>query len=320
MKRKYVKYVTPELIEKINPQNSEVWRKYLNGKRQLSQSSKDAYTSDMNQFFIFLLKNYDNQYIFDFDIEDMADVLEDFLAMCQSVFGNKDRRLQRRLSSISSFYLYYKKKRKVKGNPLDYIERPKVKKGIYEIKRIFLTLDQVDQIRKGLEEIDNTQLTLLFELGLYTMGRVRAISNIMVSQIDLEEKIISDVIEKEGYKVTFRLNDKCVELIKKWLKEREEKGIKCDALFITKYGGQYKKADEDTFKSSWIKRIGKIINEPELSMHDLRHSGSDLRYKAGMSLESVSKALNHKSTAVTKDFYLQEDEEKLKAEMEKYDI
>lgn len=318
-KRKKVQYTTPELIAQINPQNKELWKKYLNGKRQLAESSKNSYTSDINQFFVFILKNYDNKYIFDFETEDMADLIEDFLAMCQSVFENKDRRMQRRLSSISSLYLYYKKKRKIKENVVDLLERPKVQKGVYEIKRVFLTQEQVSQIREGLAQINNTQLTLVFELGLFTMARVNAISSIRIDQIDFENRVIRDVIEKEGYSITFNLNDRCIELIKQWLDERKEKGIECEYLFVTNYNG-WRQASVGQFKSTWIKQIGAIIDEPELSMHDLRHSGSDLRYKAGMSLEAVSKALSHRSTGVTKDFYLQEDTESLKQEMLKFDI
>ena len=69
-----------------------------------------------------------------------------------------------------------------------------------------------------------------------------------------------------------------------------------------------------------LKEIGDIIGEPDLSMHDLRHSGSDLRYKAGMPLEEISKALHHSSTEVTRQYYLQEDMSKVAKELEKYDI
>ncbi|WP_291567039.1 MULTISPECIES: tyrosine-type recombinase/integrase [unclassified Clostridium] len=319
-KRKKVQYTTPELIEKINPMNKDLWKKYLNGKRTLSESTRYNYTTDMNQFFVFILKNHDNQYILDIDTDDMADILEDFLATCQSIFENKDRRMARRLSTISSMYIYYKKKRKIKENPVELLERPKIQKGKYEIKRIFLTPEQVEEIRIGLKELNNIQLTLMFELGLHSMARVTALNSIRLNQINFKNRRIEGVIEKEGYEVDLMLNDRCIELIKHWTDERKEQGIENEYLFITKYGGVYDKVDVGTMKSSWIKKIGKIINEPELSMHDLRHSGSDIKYKNGMSLESVSKALNHRSTQVTKDFYLTEDNDKLQEEMDKYSI
>jgi hypothetical protein len=39
-----------------------------------------------------------------------------------------------------------------------------------------------------------------------------------------------------------------------------------------------------------------------------------------MSLEDVSKALNHKSTTVTQNFYLTEDEKKLQDTMDQFEI
>lgn len=321
MGRKYVVYATPEKVKQINPKNMEIWRRYINGKRTLAESSKKNYESDINQFFVFLLLNYDNKCMFDFDAEDMADVLDDFIAMCATVFENKEKRIARRLASISSIYLYYKKKRKIKENPVDLLERPKIQKGKYEIKQTFLTKEQVEQIRKGLEEINDTQLTLFFELGLYTMARVNALSNIEIDKIDLDKKRITGVIEKEGYEVTLLFNDRCKELIEKWLEERKEKGIDNPYLFITYYKQKWDKVSKQTMQGSgWIKKIGKIINEPELHCHDLRHSGSNLRYQAGMKLEDVSKALNHKGTQVTQDHYLQMNFDKLQNELEKFSI
>lgn len=320
MTRKKVQYTTPELIAQINPQNMDLWEKYLNGKRTLAPTTRDSYTSDINQFFVFILKCYDNKYLFDINTDDMADLLEDYLAMCQSIFENKERRMCRRLSTISSFYLYYKKKRKIKENPVELLERPKIQKGKYEIKRVFLTQSQLDVIRNGFKEHPNTQLELLFELGLYTMGRVTAINSIKLNNINIEERVITNIIEKEGYEVEFMLNARCCKLIQKWIDERTELGIECEYLFITKSKKTWNQVSTGHMKSYWIKHIGDFISEPELSMHDLRHSGSDLRYKAGMSLEDVSKALNHRSTQVTKDFYLTEDTNKLRKAMDEFDI
>jgi integrase/recombinase XerC len=257
--------------------------------------------------------------LLDFDTEDASDMIDDYIAMCTSIFENKDKRVARRLSSISSMYLYYRKKRKIKENPVDLLERPKIQKGKYEIKQTFLTKEQVETIRKKLKDINNTQLTLFFELGLYTMARVNALSNIKIRQINFETKRIERVIEKEGYEVELMFDSRCEELIKKWIKEREGQGIDSELLFITKHGKSYNNA-KGSMQTNWIKKIGDIINEPELHVHDLRHSGSNLKYQSGMSLESVSKALNHRGTQVTQDHYLQINYDKLQNEMEKFSV
>jgi len=64
-KRKYVRYVTDDLKEKVNPKNLQLWKAYLNGKRKLSDTTRDSYSSDMMQFFVYILKEHDNKYLFD---------------------------------------------------------------------------------------------------------------------------------------------------------------------------------------------------------------------------------------------------------------
>lgn len=303
---KKVVIATPEKLAKINPKNVELWRKYLNGMlNNLSEASRYNYTSDMNQFFIYILDNYDNKYLFDFDTEEAAEMIEDFIAFCTTVLGNKTRRISRRLSSISSMYIYYKKKRKIKENPIELLERPKIAKGKHEIKQTFLTKEQVELIRKKLSEMNDIQLELFFEFALSTMARINAIANTKVEQINLETRRVENVLEKEGYLVTLFFSKKCKELIEKWLQIRREHNIDCEYLFCTKTKDGWKQVSKSTFQNSWIKKIGNIINEPDLHCHDLRHSGSNLLYQNGMSLEDVSKLLNHKGTQVTQDFYLQ---------------
>jgi len=290
----------------------------------LSDSSKTSYQSDFNQWLVYIMENYENRYILDIideDVDDMIDLLEDFVAFCTSVLGNNERRIQRRMSSISSFFLYLRKKRKIRENPIDFLDRPKVSTGEkLQIKQTFLTKEQVEEIRKGLKEIGDLQLELFFEFGLSTMARANAISNVKIEQINFEKNRVEDVLEKEGYRVTLFPSQRTMDLIKQWLKYREEQGIENEYLFITKYGGQWKKVEKSTLQSSWIKKIGNIIGIPELHCHDLRHSGSNLLYHSGMKLEDVSLLLNHKGTDVTKNHYLEVNKDAIQDKKAQFEI
>lgn len=323
--RKRITYATPEKLEKVNPKNVELIRKYFVFKNMnLSDSSKTSYQSDFNQWLVYIMENYENRYILDIideDVDDMIDLLEDFVAFCTSVLGNNERRIQRRMSSISSFFLYLRKKRKIRENPIDFLDRPKVSTGEkLQIKQTFLTKEQVEEIRKGLKEIGDLQLELFFEFGLSTMARANAISNVKIEQINFEKNRVEDVLEKEGYRVTLFPSQRTMDLIKQWLKYREEQGIENEYLFITKYGGQWKKVEKSTLQSSWIKKIGNIIGIPELHCHDLRHSGSNLLYHSGMKLEDVSLLLNHKGTDVTKNHYLEVNKDAIQDKKAQFEI
>jgi len=312
---------TPEKIAQINPKNIELWKKYLVGKNmKLSDTTKESYQSDINQFFIYILNNYENKFVFDIDAETMSEILEDYTAFCTNFLGNKNKRLARRLSCVSSMYIYYKKKRKIKENPLDLIERPQADHGKYVVKQTYLTKDQVELIRKNLEDKKDLQLQLFFEIGLSTMARVNALANIPIKQIDLENRVIENIKEKEGYEVTLLFSDKCQELIKKWLDYREENKIENEFLFITRFKGEWVRVDKSVMQKNWIKKIGKFINEPEMHCHDLRHSGSNLLHRSGMPIETISNLLNHKGLDVTKKHYLTVDIDKIKSEKDKYVI
>lgn len=310
MGRKYIKYVTPEKKKLINPKNTRLVEKYFSFKNMnLSDDSKVNYQSDFNQWFVYILDNYENQYVLDIineDVDEMVDLIEDYIAFCTSVLENKERRIQRRMSSISSFFLYLRKKRKIRENPIDFLDRPKVGKGEkLQVKQTFLTKEQVNIIRKGLEELGDLQVQLFFEFGLSTMARAKAMSNVRLDQINFDTGRIERVLEKEGYEVTLFPSKRTMELLNKWVEYRKENNIENDYLFITKYRGEWTKANKNTLQQNWIKKIGKLINEPDLHCHDLRHSGSNLLFHSGMKLEDVSKLLNHKGTQVTQDHYLQ---------------
>jgi integrase/recombinase XerC len=323
--RKRITYATPEKLEKVNPKNVELIRKYFVFKNMnLSESSKISYQSDFNQWLVYIMENYENRYILDIineDVDDMIDLLEDFIAFCTSVLGNNERRIQRRMSSISSFFIYLRKKRKIRENPIDFLDRPKVSAGEkLQIKQTFLTKEQVEEIRKGLKEIGDLQLELFFEFGLSTMARANAISNVKIEQINFEKNRVENVLEKEGYRVTLFPSQRTMDLIKQWLKYREEQGIENEYLFITKYGGQWKKVEKTTLQSSWIKKIGNIIGIPELHCHDLRHSGSNLLYHSGMKLEDVSLLLNHRGTDVTRQHYLEINKDAIQDKKAQFEI
>jgi integrase/recombinase XerC len=331
-KRKYIRYVTKEKLDKVCQSNKMHIQRYFNYKNMnLSESSKASYESDFNQWLVFINEKYNSGSLMSEDIleilkdedgiEDMVDLIEDYIAFCVSVLGNNERRIQRRLSSISSFFLYLLKKRKIKANPLDYIERPSVRAGEKpQITQTFLTQEQVDEIRKGLAKLGDIQLELYFELSLSTMARVNAVSNIKVDQIDFETGIISGVREKEGYIVDLYCSDRTMELIKKWLQYRKENGIECEYLFITKYNGEWKQVSKNTMQTVWCKKIGKLIGIPELHPHDFRHSGSSLLFNKGMALEDVQELLNHRSPDTTLKHYIKRDMKKLQDTKKKFEL
>lgn len=331
-KRKYIRYVTKEKLDNVLESNKSHIKKYFNYKNMnLSDSSKASYESDFNQWLVYINEKAQNGQIHEEDIlrilkdedgiEDMVDLIEDYVAFCVSVLGNNERRIQRRMSSISSFFLYLLKKRRIKSNPLDYMERPSVRAGEKpQITQTFLTSEQIDGIRDGLHELQDLQLELYFELSLSTMARVNAISNIKVDQINFDMGVIEGVKEKEGYIVDLYCSERTVELLQKWLLARKEKGIENEHLFVTRYSKDWKQVNKNTMQTVWTKKIGKLVGIESLHPHDFRHSGSSLLFNKGMALEDVQELLNHRSPDTTLKHYIKRDMKKLQDTKKKFEL
>lgn len=279
--------------------------------RELSPKSIYNYERDLLNWFAYLNENQ-----FDLSVLDVTeDDIEEFIYYCKTK-GNNSSRLGRRISSISAFYQFMRRKKFIKEDPTEFIVRPK--KGLPVVKKVFLTKEQVDLAREFLKKENNTQLTTYFELSLATMARVTAISSIRWSQINYEEMFIEDVLEKEGYIVNLFFDEEESILLKVLEEERKNNDIGCEHIFISGHNGKYNGVDTSTL-GDWAKKIGKAIGEPELSPHDLRRSGATLRSEIGMPLEQISSLLNHKGTDVTR-LYVKENASKKGEEYRRFKI
>lgn len=168
--------------------------------RELSDKTIYNYERDLLNWFSYLNENQFNLSV----KKATTDDIEEFIYYCK-MQGNNTERIKRRISSISAFYDFLRRKRIVKEDPTDFIVRPK--KGLPVEKKVFLTKEQVADIRKWLIQNDDLQLTAYFEVSLATMARANAISNIKWEQINFNDMVIEDVLEKEGYIVNLYIDE-----------------------------------------------------------------------------------------------------------------
>ena len=299
----------------INPQNEKLYNQYKRAMtiKGLSLKTIYNYETDLMAWFKFM---YSNQY--DLLVVDATeDDLEEFFYYCQTL-GNNANRIKRRMSSISAFYIFLKKKKILRDNPIEMLDRPTNVKPV--VVQTYLTIEQVDLIKQKLKENGDLQLETYVLLSLSTMGRVNAISNIKWKQINFEECEITEVLEKGDKVVDLFFNKEVKELLLKLKEQRELNNIDTEYVFISKKNGEYNKVAASTL-GLWAKRVGRLIGlEYGLHPHDFRHSMATLLKNAGMPLEEVSVLLNHASTDVTRKFYIKEDNKKLKENKAKYEI
>lgn len=273
--------------------------------RDLSGNTVKQYNSDLMQWFIYM---HDNQFNLSVLEATEDDITEYYYWRKQQ--GNNVNRQKRIMSSISAFYKFLRKKRLIKESPVEFIDRPK--QGLPIAIQTYLTKEQVQLMREKLEEYGDIQLQAYAFLSLTTMARVHAIASLKWEQVDFNERICSDVLEKEGKIVELSFSEETKDYLLKLIEYRKENNIDDHGrIFISPYVTDDKPIQDGTL-NSWCKKIGELIEVPSLHPHDFRHSYATLMKNSGIDLESISEMLNHASVDVTKKFYIKSDSSKIR--------
>ncbi|MFA6797078.1 MAG: tyrosine-type recombinase/integrase [Bacilli bacterium] len=321
-----IQFYDAEKIKNINPETMKLWKKYEIDMtlRELSPKTKSGYLNDLQHWWIYIYDNQGNQCITDLSEDDITE----FLYYCRTQ-GNNSRRMKRRMSSIAAFYKFLRKKKLIDNNPTEFIDRPK--KDTEIITQTFLTMDQVNQIY---EELDKNisesktmsgihsalQLKCYAMFSLSTMARVTAISSVKWNQIDFDQRVANNVLEKEGYLVTLSFSEDVKSILIELKEFRKNNNINDEGfLFVTQMDGVHRQVTTSTL-NQWCKKIGAMIGVPTLHPHDFRHSGSQLMKLNGAKVEDISAMLNHKSTDVTIKYYLRVDQKKIQESHDKFGI
>lgn len=310
---KRIQMMDGEKLKQINPDTLRLFQKYQIDMsiRDLSKNTIKQYNYDLSQWFIFM---YDRQ--FNLSVLDATDEdLEEYFFFRKEQ-GNNVSRQRRIMSSISAFYKFLRKKKLIKESPTEFLDRPK--QGMPIMKQTFLTLEQVNELRKKLEENGDIQLQTYIMFGLSTMARVNAMAHLRWEQVDIDERICTDVLEKEQKIVDLYFSQEVAELLKRLKEYRNENNINDYGwVFITQYVNEDRCIQNGTL-NDWCKKAGNMINVPTLHNHDLRHSGSNLLKELGMDIQDISELLHHASTETTVRHYLTTNKKKVKENKDKF--
>jgi integrase/recombinase XerC len=301
-----------EYEEDINPENLKLLQKYKIDMeiRDLSPKSIYNFERDLKQWMSYLVKEQ-----FNISVKEVTENdIEEFIYFCKQQ-GNNVERIKRRISPISAFYKFLRKKKEIVENPCEFIVRPK--RGLPVVTQTFLSFEQFDLMKERLSKQSDLQLYVFAMVAIDTMGRVNALANLTWKQIDYENRCIDNVLEKEGKIVSLYFGEDTMDLLKQLKQYREDNKIDDGGyLFFARDEAKI----SNTTLSAWTRKIGDMIDVPTFHPHDLRHSGSQLRKLKGMKLEDISTLLNHSSTDVTCKFYLRQDKKEMRDKMDQFKL
>jgi integrase/recombinase XerC len=269
--------------------NIEAFAAYLKNERRYSVHTLTAYISDVSQFFIFIKDQYNT--------EDPADVSAPmvkswiYYAMQQQL---NPRSVNRKLTSVNTFYKYLLRTDSILKNPLAAIS------GIKTAKRLYQWVEEKDMNNLLDFEVFGDDFAgkrdrLIIEL-LYDSGIRRAeLIGLKVSDVDIIAKTIK-VLGKRNKERIIPIPGSLIYTLEDYMSLRKEKGFEDQVLLLTDSG----KPMYPMFVQRCVKyHISRVSNISKTSPHVLRHTYATHLLNKGADINAIKELLGHASLAAT---------------------
>lgn len=314
---KTVKYATEERMQQVNPMNLEIYEQYIQSStirnRDVAHTTYKTYRSYMNIFMCYLMEYQNNVYLLDESVieEQMVDILESYMSFLQEHLGNNKKTINTKLSTISSFYIWALKRKKIKAHPfqnkLDRIKRADEEKIVAEY---FLTQREVNQIATELSRYaePDTQYDLMDYLiwciAFESACRIGALADLKVTNLDVEQDVFRNVREKGAIEVEIPFYPETGKVIKEFLEQRNRLGVDCEAFFCVFYQDQWRGMSSQGIYNR-INRIGHILGLGDFHPHSIRKTRINMVAK--LDINKAKLLANHKSLDTTARFYTEKE-------------
>ncbi len=257
---------------------------YLEIEKGLSKNTIAAYQNDIITFFDFIEKENENTALNEIKRRDFSSYTK-YLARKEI----NPSSIVRKIASIKGFFKFLCHRRDIETNPAISITSPKLPKKLPKV----LTISEVEKILKNhLSIFEYAVIELLYSAGI----RVSELVELQLKNMDLSQKVIK-VFGKGSKERIVPINNKCINALQKYLKQRELTALKYNSkpyLFLNSRGGKISR--QRVYKI--IKKQGEIINK-KISPHTLRHSFATHLLERGADLRVVQELLGHASIVTT---------------------
>ncbi|MDD3722052.1 MAG: tyrosine-type recombinase/integrase [Lutibacter sp.] len=261
---------------------------YLALEKKYSKHTITAYQNDLISFQIFCNKEYGDENITNVNY---AQIRNWIVSLVNSKISN--RTINRKISSLKSFYKFLQKTKQIETNPLVKHQALKVSKQVqipFSEKEIFNVLNALDD-----GDFESVRNKLIVELFYSTGIRRNELINIKITDIDYVNETVK-VLGKRNKERYIPLLKSVRESLQKYSKIRE--GIEGEEpyLFLTKNG----KKIYDTLVYRTINNyFSAVSSKVKKSPHVIRHSFATHLLNEGADLNAVKELLGHSSLAST---------------------
>ncbi|WP_111708008.1 tyrosine-type recombinase/integrase [Lutibacter citreus] len=261
---------------------------YLSIEKKYSKHTLTAYKKDLNDFTSFCVIEYNSDDLIDVNYNQIRSWI---VSLVNSSIGN--RTINRKISSLKSFYKFLQKTKQVELNPLAKHKALKISKNI----QVPFSEKEINQVLSMGETVDfeSVRNKLIVELFYSTGMRRSELINIEESDVDLRSELVK-VVGKRNKERYIPLIKPVQDSLKKYIEYRVKIETNETYLFITKKG----KKIYDTLVYRIINNyFSTVSSKLKKSPHILRHSFATHLLNEGADLNSVKELLGHSSLAST---------------------
>lgn len=261
---------------------------YLKLEKKYSKHTIIAYKNDLNSFQVYCNENYQNQQISSVNYAQIRSWIVNLVAA-----GISNRSINRKISSLKSFYKFLQRIDQIKNSPLLNHQPLKAAKTIqvpFSEKEILNVLKSNDE-----NDFESVRNKLIVELFYATGIRRSELINIKISDIDFNNETIK-ILGKRNKERYIPLLKIIQNSIRNYLKYRSSINKKNEYLFLTLKGEKI----YDTLVYRVINNyFSKVSTKVKTSPHIIRHTFASHLINEGADLNAVKELLGHSSLAST---------------------
>ena len=278
----------------------KLFLEFLENDKKLSNNTLQSYRRDIVQFQEYL----DNERILYTKLG--VQEIKDYIEYLKKI-GKKTSTISRNLASIRSFYQYQLRVKKVKKDPTDGMQSPKIEKKAPSI----LSSDEVELLLEQPKDVDLKGIRdkAMLEFAYATGMRVTEIISLNIDDVNFEDSYVScsNGVKKRNIPlgtISIKALEEYVNTARPvMIKKEDEK-----ALFVNVNGKRL------TRQGFW--KIIKYYKEQahitkDITPHVLRHSFATHLLQNGADLKSIQMMLGHSDISSTQ-VYMQFQDDSLK--------
>ncbi len=266
---------------------------FIENDKKVSQNTLQSYRRDIMQYSDYVEKNKINYLKVD------ENGIRDYLKYMNDI-GKKSSTISRSLASIRSFYQYLLRVKKIKKDPTEGIQSPKIEKRVPSVltsQEVELLLEQPKNVDlKGIR--DKAMLEFAYATGM----KVTEIISLNLEDVNLEEGFV--VCRGKEKSRNIPLGSLSLKALKDYIENSRNILIKDEnvtALFVNTNGQRL------TRQGFW--KIVKYYKEQahiskDITPHILRHSFATHLLQNGADLKAIQTMLGHSDISSTQ-IYMQ---------------